>query len=205
MNLKKVVVLSGLAIVMMATTQIVFAEEAAVAPADSTVITSNQQITSQKEGDMQWAWGEVTNLDKQANAITLKYLDYESDQEKELVLVVDEKTSYENIKDFNELKLKDTLSIDYTIGVDNKNIAKNISFENPDISSPVSASETGNSQPVTDAAQPTVQSEIPVVPAMVVNETPAAPVVESTPVVEAAPAAPVVPVVEPAPVEGQAQ
>lgn len=184
MNLKKVVVLSGLAIVMMATTQIVFAEEAAVAPADSTVITSNQQITSQKEGDMQWAWGEVTNLDNQAKTVTLKYLDYETDQEKDLVLVVDEKTTFENIKDFNELKLKDTLSIDYMIGVDNKNIAKNISFEKPDVLSSAPAAE--NSEPVTDAsqpavpleasapdlAQPTTQSEIPVDSSIAANGAP---------------------------------
>jgi len=167
MNLKKVVVLFGFAIVILsATGRIVFAEDAAVAPIDQAVITSDQQPT-QKETDMQWAWGEVTNLDNQANTFTLKYLDYEADQEKDLVLVVDEKTTFENIKDFNELKLNDTLSVDYMVGENNKNIAKNISFERPDVLSPAP-----------DLAQPIAQSEIPVDSSIAVNEAPAP--VEST-------------------------
>ena len=157
MNLKKVIILSGFTIVMMTTTgRIVFAEETAIAPANPVLITSDQQATPsttlQKDSEMQWAWGEITNLDNQAKTVTLKYLDYETDQEKDLVLVVDEKTAFENIKDFNELKLKDTLSIDYIIGVDNKNIAKNISFEKPDVSASTS-----------DLTPPAAQSETPVV------------------------------------------
>ena len=223
MNLKKVVVLTGFAILMMATTQFVFAEEAAVAPTGSVVVTSNQQTTLPKEGDMQWAWGEVTNLDNQTQTVTLKYLDYETDQEKDLVLVVDEKTTFENIKDFNELKLKDTISIDYLIGVDNKNIAKNISFEKPDtgVSAPASAVEnsqppalplSGTKQPVVNAAgpavlpepatpdlaQPTVQSEIPVDSSIAANQAPAR---EPAPAPASAPAES-----EPVPaVQGQAQ
>ena len=172
MNLKQTVILSGFAIVMIAaTSRIAFAEETTVAPIDQTVVTTNQQPALGKETDMQWAWGEVTNLDNQAKTINLKCLDYETDQEKELVLVVDEKTTFENIKDFNELKLKDTLSIDYIVGVDNKNIAKNISFEKPDVSSVPALSET--TAPAVDLAQPTApQSEIPVDPSIVVNEAP---------------------------------
>ena len=179
MNLKKVTVWSGFIIVMIAAAQIVLAQEVAATPTDSPVITANQPAGLQKESDMQWAWGEVTNLDNQAKTITLKYLDYETDQEKEMVLAVDEKTTFENIKDFNELKLKDTLSIDYLAGVDNKNIAKNISLEKPDVSSstlaPVENSQPvipplGTEQPAGDVAapvapalaQPATQSETPV-------------------------------------------
>ncbi len=188
MDMKKTIILSGFAIAMMVTTGgIVFAEDTAVAPVDQTVVTSDQQPVLSKENDMQWAWGEVTNLDNQTNAITLKYLDYETDQEKDLVLVVDEKTTFENVKDFSELKLKDTLSIDYIVGADNKNIAKNISFEKPDVSSSVPAPEA-------------VNEATPVV-------APVVPVVESAPVevVPAVEPVPVVPAVEPAPVQGQAQ
>jgi len=183
MNLKNVIILSGFVIVLMANTQIVLAQEAVVAPAEPAEAASNQQDISQKEADMQWAWGEVTNLDNQAKTVTLKYLDYETDQEKELVLIIDEKTAFENIKDFSELKLKDTLSVDYIIEADNKNIAKNISFEKPDVSSPAP-----------DLVQPTAQSEIPVDLSIAANEGP-------TPAEPALAAAP-----EPVPVvQGQAQ
>ena len=183
MNYKKIIILSGLAIVMMTTLQTVFADEVMVTPTAQEVVISNQQSSSEKESDLQWAWGEVTNLDNQANNITLKYLDYETDQEKELVLAIDEKTTFENIKDFNEVKLGDTLSIDYITGADNKNIAKNISFEKPDASS-VSASEVENSELVTDVAQPVVQSEIPVDSSIAVNEAPASVVLEPVPAVQ---------------------
>ena len=170
MNLKKTIVLSGFAIVMLVATQIVFAEDAAVTPTDPTIITSNQPSTSvQKETDMQWAWGEVTNLDSQANTVTLKYLDYETDQEKELVLTVDEKTTFENIKGFSDLKLKDTLSIDYLAGADNKNIAKNISFEKPSDSSPVSVSPETAVAP--SLASPTIPAEAPVDASLPASET----------------------------------
>ena len=213
MNLKKTVILFGFTVIILVATQIGFAQDQAAAPIDK-VINSDQPFAPGKESDMQWAWGEVTNLDSQANTITLKYLDYETDQEQDLILVVDEKTTFENIKDFNELKLKDTLSIDYMIGADNKNIAKNISFEKPDDSSsvlpPVAAA---------DLAQSSAQTEMPPDASIAAKEplavepvlTPAAPVepaaaptlVEpaSAPVEELAPAptTPAEPAPEPAP------
>jgi len=86
---------------------------------------------AQNEPETQWIWGEVTNIDPQNKMILVKYLDYETDQEKEINISVDDKTSYENIKSIDELKPKDTVSIDYIVGPDSKNIAKNISVEKP--------------------------------------------------------------------------
>ena len=181
MNLIKVMVLSGLAVVMMATTQIVLAEEASVTPEKSTEITSNQQADSSKENEMQWAWGEVMNLDNQARSITLRYLDYETDQEKDLVLVVDDKTTFENIKDFSELKLKDTLSIDYVTGADNKNIAKNISFEKPD-AMPSPAPATIQPPALPPSGEPVAGAAQAVSPDLVQPSAPSAP--ESAPAVQ---------------------
>jgi hypothetical protein len=210
MNFKRLIVFSVFAIVTMVAGQLVLAQDAPVTPADAGLITSGQQAGSLKETDMQWAWGEVTNLDDQAQTVTLKYLDYETDQEKDLVLTVDDKTTFENVKGFNDLKLKDTLSIDYIIAADNKNIAKNISFEKPD--APVSsATETDNSEvadlppstepsaaeavaPVVpvpapavapDLAQPVAQAVTPADSSVAAAPAPAAPEVESAPAVQA--------------------
>jgi hypothetical protein len=60
--------------------------------------------------ETQWIWGEVASLDAPAKTIVVKYLDYESDQEKELTLQVDDKTTYENVKSMDEIKVKDPLS-----------------------------------------------------------------------------------------------
>ncbi|MDO8489719.1 MAG: hypothetical protein Q7S42_06425, partial [Candidatus Omnitrophota bacterium] len=132
MSLKKLTFLSGFIIFSMVITFAVFAEEPVVAPTDATVISSDQQVAPKNISETQWAWGEVTNIDVLVKTLTLKYLDYETDQEKELILTVDEKTAFENIKSLDEVKIKDTLSVDYMVGADGKNIAKNINFEKPD-------------------------------------------------------------------------
>ncbi len=129
MGVKKIVFLSVFFTSIIAVNFIVFAADAPVAGVDSVVITA---AAPQEKSDIQWAWGEVVSLDNQAKIVTIKYLDYETDQEKELVLTIDDKTTFENIKGLDELKLKDTLSIDYVSLPDNKNIAKNISLERPD-------------------------------------------------------------------------
>ena len=90
------------------------------------------EVQSQNEPEMQWVWGEVANIDSQNKAITVKYLDYETDQEKELLLNIDDKTTFENVKTFDEIKVKDAVSVDYMAGQGAKFIAKNISVESPE-------------------------------------------------------------------------
>jgi len=82
--------------------------------------------------DIQWVWGEVVSADFQKNEILIKYLDYDNDAEKEMVVVVSEKTTYENIKSFLEIKPMDILSIDYNVDNQGKNIARNIGLEMPE-------------------------------------------------------------------------
>ena len=123
------------------------------------------------EINMQWVWGEVVSLDSQAKTLILKYLDYETDQEKELALVIDEKTTYENIKSFDEIKVKDILSIDYAAGPEDKNVAKNISLEKPDNLPPVAPAQAiKDAKPV--LAQPIAQPETAAGSSTAVTETP---------------------------------
>ena len=143
----------------------VSAEEAPVAGTGSVEISTPAPLPG---NDVQWAWGDVVNLDIAAKTVTIKYLDYETDQEKELVLTVDEKTAFENLKALEEIKLKDTLSIDYTLTIDSKNIAKNISFEKPD--------ELPASLEPKEDLQPKEITIVPQVPAESLNQ-----IIEPTP------------------------
>jgi len=88
-------------------------------------------LFSQKEEEFQWIWGEVTSIDTAKKSITVKYLDYETDIEKEMSFVIDEKTNFEGVNSLGEIKVKDTVSIDYIMEQD-KNIARNISVEKPE-------------------------------------------------------------------------
>jgi len=102
--------------------------------------TPEQQLTAPEqpaqeaipEPQVLWLWGEVVSVDANNKQITVKYLDYEADTEKEMNIGVDDKTTYENTKSIEEIKPLDTLSIDYTVTSDGKNIAKNISKEKPE-------------------------------------------------------------------------
>jgi len=188
MAFKKFTVLSGFIIFIMSATFIAFAEEPVVAPADSATASVDQPAALKIENETQWAWGEVTNLDAQAKTLTLKYLDYETDQEKDLVLAVDEKTVFENIKSFDEIKINDTLSIDYTVGADGKNIAKNINFEKPDSSPAAPAQAVENAKPAEMTPAPVVASQPAAQPTEVASGS-SAPASAAAPA-EAAPAAP---------------
>lgn len=92
-----------------------------------------KQAALQAEPELLWLWGEVVSVDPQKNEILIKTPDYETDQEKEIAISADEHTTYENVASLSEIKPSDTLTIDYTVSLDGKNIAKNISVEKPEI------------------------------------------------------------------------
>ncbi|MBI3991314.1 MAG: hypothetical protein HY350_04100 [Candidatus Omnitrophica bacterium] len=93
--------------------------------------------------EAQWIWGDVVSIDTAAKTVLVKYLDYETDMEKEINISVDDKTAYENVKSIDEIKLQDTLSVDYIVNAGGKNIAKNISIERPEA---VEALPQGNAE-----------------------------------------------------------
>ncbi len=205
--------MSGMLVLFITVTAfIAFAQEPEDSgPAASTMPAADlAQATIQNEADTQWAWGEVTSLDSQAKMLTLKYFDYETDQEKELVLTVDEKTVYENIRSFDEIKVKDTLSIDYAAGPENKNIAKNISLEKPDALAPAPQHPALSEEPVrASAQQPAVNVsqpsviEIPVPEKDASQAHPEAAGGPSAEVTEPSQPAPASPAPEPEPVQTQ--
>ena len=90
---------------------------------------------------LEWLWGEVVSVDVDNNKITVKYPDYETDQDKEITLLVNVKTRYSNISSLGELKPQDTLSIDYRVSVSGENIAENISLDKPDEEGGVGSSD----------------------------------------------------------------
>jgi len=99
---------------------------------------SSVQPPPPAEAEVQWVWGEVVSADAASNSLSVKYLDYETDTEKEMTIVSDSQTTYENIKGVAELKPKDNVSIDYIVSPAGRNIAKNISLEKPETTTAVS-------------------------------------------------------------------
>lgn len=77
----------------------------------------------------EWVWGEVVSTDKAANKVIVKYVDYETDAEKQAVFTLDSKTNLENVKSLDEISAGDSITIDYSVDKDGKNIAQNMSIE----------------------------------------------------------------------------
>lgn len=88
-----------------------------------------------EEAQTQWVWGEVVTVDAATKTMVVKYLDYETDQEKEIALEAAQDATYENISSFEEIKPKDAVSVDYIVSPEGKNIAKNISVEKQELQS----------------------------------------------------------------------
>lgn len=102
-----------------------FALNGAQEQAGETVLGPADQLP-----ETQWVWGEIVAVDAAKKELTVKYLDYETDQEKELALSADDKTTFENVPSLSEIKLQSPAGIDYIVDTDGKNIARNISVEN---------------------------------------------------------------------------
>ncbi|MFH0876889.1 MAG: hypothetical protein V1863_01515 [Candidatus Omnitrophota bacterium] len=63
----------------------------------------------------EWLWGEVINIDPEKKEVVVKHLDYETYEDANTTLLVNDKTTFENIEDLGKLKIGDHTSIDYTI------------------------------------------------------------------------------------------
>ena len=114
------------------------------------------QTPAVTEAETQWLWGEVVLVSPEKNELTVRYLDYESDLEKDIILAVDDKTTFENIKSISEIKLQDTVSVDYVMGTEGKTLARNISVEKPE-SLPAGEEEAGKEKVVTEPVMTTPQ------------------------------------------------
>jgi len=107
---------------------------------------AGQEIKS--EPKTQQSLGEVVSVDTQNKMLVLKHLDSETGKEQEINIYLDEKTAYQNVESIEGINPKDSLSIDYIVNAEGKNIAKNVNLEKQEVSTPeaASSSDTGVTQ-----------------------------------------------------------
>lgn len=125
------VVLSGVILFSLVSAAACQMEKAEHPAQESAVIAPVQEISPavpmQEEG-ISWVWGEVKSVDGAASTLTVTYMDYQTNEEKELSLTTDSQTEFEGVKDLSEVKPGNTSSIDYIVN-EGKNIVKHISIE----------------------------------------------------------------------------
>ncbi|MEW6009290.1 MAG: hypothetical protein AB1629_06630 [Candidatus Omnitrophota bacterium] len=91
-------------------------------------ITDNG-ISQEAEINLQWVWGEVTEVNLENSKIKIRYLDYETDAEREETFILDKDSEFENVSSAQEIKVSDSAGIDYYIDKEGKRIIKSISIE----------------------------------------------------------------------------
>ena len=131
-----------------------FCQQEVPVPIDENIISEIGLV----DENISWVWGEVKNVDYISSKFNILYMDYQTDDEKELVLTVNQDTKFEGINDFNSLKAGDTVGIDYLSDADNA-IAKNVSVEKLEEPSEVSSSEASSSIQPDEIAAMDVQPE----------------------------------------------
>lgn len=73
-------------------------------------------------------YGEVQNVNLQANSMTVQYYDYDNDEEKSTEITLDGSSKLENAKAIGDIKKGDWVDVTYTASA-GKNIARVVSVE----------------------------------------------------------------------------
>lgn len=83
----------------------------------------------QQELAPKWLWGEVIAIDAPGKKLQVRYADFETDTDQETTLQVAPKTVIEGAAGFDDIKVGDTLSVDYSLSPEGFNLAEMISVE----------------------------------------------------------------------------
>ncbi len=102
--------------------------------------TSQPAASNSTSTDVQWVWGEVASVDPAAGTLAVKYLDYDTDEEKAMNMTVADTTTFQEVKGLDGIKPQDTVSVEYIVK-EGKNLARDITVEKVE-----DAADTGTDQ-----------------------------------------------------------
>lgn len=110
--------------------------------------TQSEAMEKAPQKTLEWVWGEVVEVAPEKKEIVIKHLDYETYEEVQMKLLVIDKTTFENVSQLSDIRLKDRITVDY-YAKDGANICELIVVEKD------SASKIGE-----DANPPAVATEL---------------------------------------------
>jgi len=118
-----------LGLIMALSISLIFLSSIIACAQEGNIVLGPEEPKVQDGPEVQWLWGEVLNVDPTYSQIRVRFLDFLNDTERELLLTVDDTTTYENISALEEIKPKDNLSIDYIVTGSGLYLAKYIGLE----------------------------------------------------------------------------
>jgi hypothetical protein len=124
-------------------------------PAESAAVVPAQAAAGSASSQMQWLWGEAVDVDTDKKQILVRYQDYDTEEEKEMTISVDDQTGFENVRSLNQIQAQDVLSVDYKVAADTmvEETAKGVAAE----SVPLSTSDVPPAQAADASAVPAQQ------------------------------------------------
>ena len=78
---------------------------------------------------VEWLWGEVVLVDASSNSVNVRYVDPETDNQKDITIIINENTKFENVKSIADIAAKDSISFEYIVDAEGNNLATSISVE----------------------------------------------------------------------------
>ncbi len=135
--------------------------ETAVPPA-VTATTPAAPVAEPKPAaeETKWVWAEVTGVDAVNNQIVVKYLDYDTDEEKSLTIVIDSATRFENAEGIKSVSAGDNVGVDYILNDKGQALAKSIALEKAE-SMPKASPEASTEPATPETPKPVMQEEAP--------------------------------------------
>ena len=79
--------------------------------------------------ETQQIWAEVVSIDIPQNQVLVKYRDFDTQRENELLLSVDSQTKFETVFSLEYLRIDDAVVIDYIVTAQGNKLAKKIRLE----------------------------------------------------------------------------
>ena len=101
------------------------APAAAQAPAPAQ--TASMAPVQSKTADIS-VYGEVRNINKDANSIAIQYYDYDSDEERSAEIMLNKDTKLDGAASIGDIRQNDWADVVYVIS-EGKNVAKSVSVE----------------------------------------------------------------------------
>ncbi|HAJ57084.1 MAG TPA: hypothetical protein DCL35_04870 [Candidatus Omnitrophica bacterium] len=104
-------------------------QEIVSTPAEQEIVAA--PVEQAMEERSEWVWGEVVSVDSDNKQLTIQRLDYDTYEEVQTVLKIDDKTLLENVTDLGQIKPGDHVTVDYKI-LNGDNVAGLIVVEKKD-------------------------------------------------------------------------
>ncbi|MDP2938556.1 MAG: DUF5666 domain-containing protein [Candidatus Omnitrophota bacterium] len=128
---------------------------------ESTPLKEAKPITE----EARWVWAEVISVDTANNQALVKYLDYDTDEEKELTIVIDDNTRFENAEGIKAIAVGDNVGVDYVLNDKGQAVAKSIALEKAEAMPKPATEETIELTPQKESIAPQETTNAVEVPA----------------------------------------